>query len=45
MAARIRRVKRTADEGTVEMTAMIDVVFQLLVYFIVTIHFNSAQVQ
>lgn len=37
MAARIRRVKRTADEGTVEMTAMIDVVFQLLVYFIVTI--------
>jgi len=35
--AKRRRTKRGMDSGEVEMTAMIDVVFQLLIYFIVTI--------
>lgn len=37
MAARIKRRRKTIESGDVQMTAMIDVVFQLLVYFIVTI--------
>jgi len=37
MARKIRRRRKTVESGDVQMTAMIDVVFQLLVYFIVTI--------
>lgn len=35
--AKRKRTKRSMDAGEVQMTAMIDVVFQLLIYFIVTI--------
>jgi len=35
--ARKRKGPRTSDSGDLNMTAMIDVVFQLLIYFIVTV--------
>jgi biopolymer transport protein ExbD len=37
MAGKRRRSRGSSDSGEINMTAMIDVVFQLLVYFIVTI--------
>lgn len=37
MAHRKKRIRKSIESGEVQMTAMIDVVFQLLVYFIVTI--------
>jgi len=37
MATKRKRKRATVDAGELQMTAMIDVVFQLLIYFIVTI--------
>jgi len=37
MAAKRKRTRKSIESGEVQMTAMIDVVFQLLIYFIVTI--------
>ncbi len=37
MAFKRKRARRPVESGDVQMTAMIDVVFQLLIYFIVTI--------
>ncbi len=37
MAGRRSRGPKTSDSGDLNMTAMIDVVFQLLIYFIVTV--------
>lgn len=37
MAGKRRRIRKSVESGEVQMTAMIDVVFQLLIYFVVTI--------
>lgn len=37
MAGKRKRNRKSLEAGEVQMTAMIDVVFQLLIYFIVTI--------
>jgi len=37
MAHKRKRNRKSVESGDVQMTAMIDVVFQLLIYFIVTI--------
>jgi biopolymer transport protein ExbD len=37
MAGKRKRGPKTSDSGDLNMTAMIDVVFQLLIYFIVTV--------